>query len=246
MLRRMMNHLKDIKTFGKTGQSLQLRLFGFLLLFLLTIMLGLLVILVMTGVFSAEKSQSREVVQNELSHLASSINEEYGALSLQSVVMAETLSKSLEEALAEEGLTPAELRTHPDMAEPLLEKTFLQVKSSLERAKSSGAYLVLDTTVNPEPAAAQNSRAGLYIKNMEPNILSEASPYIMMFRGPAAIARKQSMNLHSLWAMEFDMSHADYFTVPMDHSSSRHQRGADAVQHAACGVGRHRLWRLWL
>ena len=220
MLSRMIRHLRDMSALGKTEQTLQLRLFGFLLLFLCTIMLGLLIILLLAGVFDAGRDQSRGVVENELSHLTSSIDEAYGTLSLQSVVLSEALSKSLESELAANNLQPADLKAHPEVAEALIEKAFPQIKSALERAKSSGAYLILDTSLNPDPGEAQNSRAGLYNKNMEPNIISSASPYIMMFRGPAAIARKDSINLHSLWAMEFDTEDAAYFSEPMAQDKS--------------------------
>ena len=45
---------------------------------------------------------------------------------------------------------------------------------ALEKTKSSGVFIMLDATVNPELSRSENSRACVcvYPKNMEPNIVS--------------------------------------------------------------------------
>jgi hypothetical protein len=62
---------------------------------------------------------------------------------------------------------------------------------------------------------ASDSRAGLYIKNMEPGIPSDSSEYILLLRGFPGIGREENgIALHSQWKMEFNVSDADYFHKP--------------------------------
>lgn len=60
---------------------------------------------------------------------------------------------------------------------------------ALEKAKSSGVFLVLDATVNPDLPDARFSRACLYLKNMEPNIVSGLDANLRYLIGPMKIAR---------------------------------------------------------
>lgn len=74
----------------------------------------------------------------------------------------------------------------------------------------------MNATINPALVNAQNSRAGLYIKNMEPNIISSSSPNIIILRGIPSISRKNSLSLHAQWKMEFDVSEAPYYHRPIN------------------------------
>ena len=87
-------------------------------------------------------------------------------------------------------------------------------------AKSSGVFFILDATINPALAHAANSRAGLYIKNMEPNVISASSPNIIILRGFPGIGRKNFLPLHAQWKMEFDIGNAPYYHRPMEAANA--------------------------
>jgi len=60
------------------------------------------------------------------------------------------------------------------MLETLLAEQLDLLSVTLEKTRSSGVFLILDATVNPELDGAEYSKAGLFIKNMEPNIVSSS------------------------------------------------------------------------
>ncbi|GEM_PF-2945656 len=74
-----------IRRAGRDGLSMRLRLFGFFLLFLNIIMVGVLVILFATGVFEAGLKEHKTLLQNELSHLSQDVYRSFGAISVQAV-----------------------------------------------------------------------------------------------------------------------------------------------------------------
>ena len=196
---------------GKNQLSLQRRSFTFFLLFLSAVMLGLLLILFSTGAFSVGINEFHLFLRNELKHIAGNAAREYGVLSVEGVALAKRLSEQIEGRLQAEGLRPAQLRNHPELLEPILSETVELLVAALEKNKSSGVFIVLDATVNPALATAETSRAGLFLKNMEPNVISLAFPAIRFLRGPASIARQKRLDLLPQWQMEFQVEPGDFF-----------------------------------
>ena len=55
--------------------------------------------------------------------------------------------------------------------------------------KKQRSFMILDGTINPNLPCADFSKTGIYIRNMEPNIVNLESPYLHMLRGPTDIAK---------------------------------------------------------
>ena len=203
--------LTGMQLLGKLGPSLQRRSFVFFLFFLIAVMSGLLLILFSTGVFSVERNKFRIFLQNELGHAAQSVEQEYGVLSVEGVLLAERLSKQIEITLDTFGLNPADLKNNSQYLEPLLGQTVGLLRAALEKNKSSGVFLTLNATVNPSLITAESSRAGLFLKNMEPNVISITFPTIRLLKGPISIARQEDLDLLPQWQMEFSVQPGDFF-----------------------------------
>ncbi len=214
---------------GTTGISLELRLVVLLLVFSVTIILSISLILVATGVFNAGLRESAALFSKELIHLSQNINDAFSNLSLSSVTLAKSASVSIEKTLAQAGISPSELSKRPEVLEAVLTLEFGTLLDSLQQSKSSGAFLILNATVNPGISGAGTSKAGLYLKNMEAAAVHSAYYDIRYLRGPASIARSKKMTLLPQWEMEFQVSDADYFSTPV--------QTVQAVQAAQTGGG---------
>lgn len=197
------------------GLPMDLRLFLFLLVLVLTMLIGVIAILFVSGTFSAGLSQSEKLVQNDLNYLSNSISEQFGLISQHAVEFSKSLSSRIETQLQENGYTTFDLQEHPELLKGLLSLEFESTLSSVLRSNSSGGFIVLDATINPALANAENYKAGLYIKNMEPNIINSSSPNIHILRGHPRIARINSLPLHAQWDMEFNIMDAIYYHRPL-------------------------------
>jgi len=195
--------------------SLHLRLFLLFTLLGCSLLLCVLVLLSATGNLSSGDQEAQLLAGSELYHVSEKIAVQYDQLAAQAIEYAKEISLSMEKALQSKGYTPKEIAYHPEALEELLSLNYEHSLFMLQRSKGSGVFIILDATVNPTLENAMHSRAGLYIKNMEPNILSASSPNILMLRGPSAIGRQNGATLHSQWSMEFDVSEASYFSLPM-------------------------------
>ncbi|MEA4969856.1 MAG: LuxR C-terminal-related transcriptional regulator [Candidatus Pelethousia sp.] len=207
--------LRDIRAYGRDGLTLQRRLFAFFLLFLVTVMSELLLIFFAAGIFAAGREESRMFLQNELQHIACSMEKDLGILSVQGTALSRRLAEQLERGLAREGLQPADLHASAGRLEPLLEGCFDVLGAALEKNKASAAFIVLDATVNPALAGSTSSRAGMFLKNMAPNAAYQSPSAIRYMRGPASIARARGMSLMPQWEMEFTIQEGDFFRTAM-------------------------------
>lgn len=204
-----------LQKFAEFGIPMGQRLFLFLVVFVLTIILGVIGILMITGTFTAGLLESEEIVNNELMHASEEITQQYGQLSTQAISFSKELSRSIEKKANELGISLSNLQEHPEMLEQIISNELDQALLSLQVSKSSGVFFILNATINPNLDNADNSRAGLYIKNMEPNIINSSSPTIIVLRGFPSISRNNSLSLHAQWKMEFDISNAPYYYEPM-------------------------------
>ena len=208
--------LKSTLLLGKNGLSLQRRSFTFFILFLSAVMLGLLLILFSIGAFSVGLKECQIFLRNELKHIAGDVARDFGVLSVEGVSLAKRLTEQIENRLKRDGLSPSQLKDYPHLLGPILSESVELLIAALEKNKSSGVFLILDATVNPALATADSSRAGLFLKNMEPNVINLASPAIRYLRGPALIARQKRLNLLPQWQMEFQVEPGDFFFTTMN------------------------------
>jgi len=220
LARNKLNQIKQEWTkAGALGLSMRLRLFLFLVVLMVTMVLGVIVILLLTGTFTAGLNESKNLFTNELIHISEDVSKQYGQLSVQAVEFSKDLSRSIEKKMHQKGLNVADLQSNPEILEDLLAGEYERALFSLQKTKSSGVFIILDATKNTKIVNSENSRAGLFIKNMEPNILSSSSSTILLLRGFPNIGRKNSIPLHAQWSMEFDITDAPYYQLPL--------RGAD-------------------
>ncbi len=211
--------LAMIKEYGNklnvASASMRMKLFLFLMALVLTMLAGILIILSVCGVFQTGINEIRRQTADECGLLAQTVTEQLGKVSVYAEVLSTGISKSIEQKLAERGAKPEELRNDSVLLETVIAGEFERLLFEMERAGGSGAFFILDATINPSVEGAENSRAGLYIKNMEPNIINAAAPNIILLRGPSQVGRENSVTLHSQWRMEFDVSDAPYYSNPL-------------------------------
>ena len=207
---------QELKKPSINGTPMILRLFLFLIVLVLTIFLGVIAILFITGTFTAGMSESQRMFENELLHVSQDISNQYGELSIQAIEFSKELSRSIENKTNKLGIPVSDLHEHPEILERVISGELDRTLFCLQRSKSSGVFFILNATINPALDKAKNSRAGLYIKNMEPNIISSSSPTIIILRGIPSISRNNSLSLHAQWTMEFDVSDAPYYHRPMN------------------------------
>jgi len=214
----------------RSSLTLQRRLSVFFLLFLVAVMSGLLTILMATGVFSAGAKENRAFIENELSHLSAGMAKNTGKLAVEGLALAAKLADLLEEknfGLDMLSGDATQISNVLQNASPLL-------LAALEKNTCSGVFLVLDTTAGPYLPHADNSRAGLFFKNMEPNAINRTSPTVRLLRGPSAIAKREKLEMLPQWQMEFTVKEGDFFRTTMEGADEAMELSRQYYWNPAC------------
>ena len=198
------------------GLSMQHRLLFFLVFLVITMSLGIVIVLFITGTFTAGLTESKRMINTEMLNTSKDISRQYTKLSAQAQEFSTVLSKNIESHLTKYQITSDNLDDYPDIIEELVSSQYELSLYALQKTNSSGVYFILNTTVNSSLINAETSKTGLYIKNMEPNIINATSPSYTLLRGFPSIGRNNSLSLHAQWSMEFDVSDAPYYTFPME------------------------------
>lgn len=189
-----------------TPVPIRVRFMGFVFLLVCILFLLFIMILYLTGSVTAGQKEAGEYFAGGLSRAKADVELDFGRTSMQAIEMSGTVTSSVEKYLSDFGIKPSELKSHPEILEKLLDDQFERLSFQLEKSGTSGAFIILDATVNPNLENASMSRAALYVRNMEPNAVSAGTPNMTMLHGFPDIARDRGYSLNSIWAMEFDLS----------------------------------------
>lgn len=211
------------QTISKTGElskSMRIKLFLILVMLISTMVFGALVILTVTGTFTTGLRETKSEIEEQLNHISQEIESQYGQLSIYAVEFSKDLSANIEKELKGQNLTTTDLKEHPEILDEIIGEEYERCMFALQRVKSSGVFMILEATVNPTLENSENSRAGLYIKSNEPNIINSFTPKTLILRGPSSIGRQNSITLHSQWRMEFDVSNAPYYNRPIEEAKN--------------------------
>ena len=141
-----------------------------------------------------------------------------GNVTAESVALSKALAVDIQNLLAERNLSFADLRHQPDLLEDILDRKTDLLMLALERANCSGVFVVLDATLNPSLPGAENSRAGVYIRRIEPKRIGNPSEMLYL-RGFTQFAQKRGMTLQANWDLEFDINGRDFWSLPMEASA---------------------------
>lgn len=203
--------------------TLRLRLLFYLLILVAILLMGLLIAIFTTGNKTAGLRESENFIKNEYSDISAHITEYYGKLAAEAVSFSKIVSIDIENRLKANGFNINDIKVNPELLEDLIENEVYQVLLYLNKSKSSGAFVILDATVNNRLPDSDISKAGFYLKNMEPNIVNSTSPTIYVLRGNPHIAYKNSLPLHPEWKMEFNIDDALYYNEPI--KNALHNKG---------------------
>lgn len=209
-------YMEAMRRGGSEGLPMRVRLFIFLILFLVAIMLGVLVILFSVGVFRAGETAHLSILEGELAHLAGDVYKTYGTISVHAVDLAKDLSTSIERNMKEHGVSADMLQENPELLEHLLDEELSRLTGTLERSRGSGAFIMLDATVNPSLPEASDSRACIYLKNMEPNIVSGMEANLRLALCPMPIARNNRIRILPQWQMELSLQQIPFMSDVME------------------------------
>lgn len=108
----------------------------------------------------------------------------------------------IRETLDEAGAFPADIREDAALNEKIVKNSAKALIPMLRKTGATGAFLVLDGAAAEEPAR-ESLRAGLYIRDPDPDNYSVNNADLLIERGPASISEEHLIPLGPHWNASF-------------------------------------------
>lgn len=207
-----MKHLKKeelkhfLEHFTYEGLSMR-RKFMLYILSIISVFLALLLVLLnLFGILNPAHRQMVDELDLQLHSSANTIENNFDQLAAHAISFAEQLEDSIQDYLGENNLSFEELENNPSVINDLQARLYNTVYLNMQLAPSSGAFYILDTTVNTHSALPLYN--GIYLKYV--NLYSEntVNNDFALYRGSFHTGKLNNIAFHSGWQNE---NQTDFF-----------------------------------
>ena len=214
--------IKDIQEHAKNrGISLERRLFLYWLIMVLAVMAAVFVVLIVAGVFSNDAGKLGGTLSVQQKNTTMTFNKLIDTLNAQNLALSEQITREVADILETEERTFKDLDNNPELITRIEERMCFYLQTIVRSRSCSGAYFILDATTNTEALGADRSRMGLYLRSGNVGTDGMANQYITFFRGVADVARKENIQMHNRWNLEFDIDNVPGYEILMDFDGRR-------------------------
>lgn len=199
--------IKAIVTQFKTESISMRRRFYFFIISAIAIILSLILLLFnLFGIMNPTNRQIIEILDTQLLSYTNNIKDDYNKIAAHAISFSEQLETSIQHYLTENNLTFEDLKNNPDTLADLQNHLYDVVYLNMQLTPSSGAFYILDTTVNSHSETPYYN--GIYLKYI--NIYSEntVNNEISLYRGSYTTGKKHNLVFHSGWQNEMQ---TDFF-----------------------------------
>lgn len=201
--------------------SMQHKLMLYFMLIIVAILCVLLVVVAISGVFSVSERHLSQNLNMTLDNVSSNIAKQFDRLTAQGLKLSDELCTEVDYLLKENSMTFHDLNNNPEGIKELEQAAFARINSVLDLTGCSGAYMILDVTVNTEVSGSDISRSGVYVRRTSLNDCTPVNSYKALFRGAKEVARKNNVELHNRWHMEFDTEKFHLYREIAENPSNR-------------------------
>lgn len=214
--------IKDIQEHAKNrGISLERRLFLYWLIMVLAVMAAVFVVLIVAGVFSNDARKLGGTLSVQQKNTTMTFNKLIDTLNAQNLALSEQITREVSDILETEERTFKDLDNNPELIIRIEERMCFYLQTIVRSRSCSGAYFILDATTNTEAPGADRSRMGLYLRSGNVGTDGMANQYITFFRGVADVARKENIQMHNRWNLEFDIDNVPGYDILMGFDGKR-------------------------
>ena len=146
------------------------------------------------------KKDTTRSLEIQFSVFQNDVERYFDQLAVMGVNLSADMSALVDQQLAERKMTFDRLNDSPEVLNALEEEMIEPLCRSLRQTSCSGAFVLLDATVNTRMEGAEHSRAGLYVQKSGAD--TPTVP-LLLYRGSAEVGKAHSVMPHRKWRMEF-------------------------------------------
>ena len=192
--------MKLLSAFAEKKQSMKRKLFGYM--FLLAVMLLILVFagLLLIGQFTGIKQKTYETLEFQADVFERQIDSHIDGLAAMSIRLSSDATSAIENYLAENRIAFSDWNNSEKNVSGVQEALFDILKHKLLETDCSGAFIVLNASVNTSVENAAHSRTGLYLQHSSIDFSDDS---ILLYRGLSDLGKEHGVMPHRKWRLEF-------------------------------------------
>lgn len=180
-------------------RSLRWRLFGWMLLLTAVLLFAFASALFLFGRFSTTKKKTAQVLALQMEVFERDMNTYWENTAVLGLQLSREMTECLEGYLAAQQITFAQLTDAPAHIAGVQHSAMEPLCQLLRQSDCSGAFVLLDTTINSTLAHAGTSRSGLYVQKSRSTI----DDSLLLYRGLAEVGKSYGVLPHWKWRLEF-------------------------------------------
>ena len=180
--------------------SMRRKLFGYMFLLVVLLLLALMTGLFLFGRFDSAEKRTFESLDIQMEVFEKDVSAHFDRLAAASIQLSEDMTHSIEEYLSEYNITFAELNDSGEDIARMQEALIEPLRSTLLQENCSGVFVMWDATVNHSVANADYSRTGLYLQQ---NGYKNTDESVLLYRGLSDVGKKHGIMPHRKWRLEF-------------------------------------------
>lgn len=141
----------------------------------------------------------------------------YQGLATMSILLSRESGGIVENYLAENHLAIDDLNNSQERLMDIQKRLIDPLRHKLFEANCTGAFLMLQATVDTKSNHADSSRTGLYLQR---GTLDASDHNVLLYRGFSSIGRKKGYMPHRKWRLEFDTDLFPNYTDLLQHAKA--------------------------
>ena len=180
--------------------TLKKKLFGYMLLLAVLLVLVLLGGLFLFGRFDSTDKDTYESLNIQMDVFERDVFRHFDGLAAAGIRLSEDTSEFLDEYLDDSGIAFAQITDSEELIYDIQSQLIKPLRETLLQEACSGVFVMLDTTVNSKLEGAELSRAGIYL---QVNGYESSDRSVLLYRGQAQVGKENSAMPHRKWRQEF-------------------------------------------
>lgn len=196
-------------------RSLRWRLFGSMLLLTAILMVALASGLFLFGRFSSAKKEISQTLALQMEVFERDMDSYWEKTAVLGIHLSQDMTKLLENYLAQQNISFTQLTDSPVHIAGIQESMIGPLCQSLRQSDCSGAFVLIDATVNSHVQHADTSRSGLYIQKSGNTVDDD----LLLYRGLVEAGKSCGVLPHRKWRLEFRSSWFPNYEELISHAT---------------------------
>ena len=173
--------------FTQKKQTMRRKLFGYMLVLVLILFVVIFIGMLLLGQYSSTKDKISDVLSLQMEVFEREIVAHQDNLAMRNVQLSKDASLIMHSYFTKERITFDDL-ANSQLHINSLQSSFIDLLSrEILQTECSGAFILLNTTVNTSLENADNSKTGIYIQRNSVNLADDT---LLLYRGNAKLGKE--------------------------------------------------------